>query len=204
MTSNKEAAIDVDSNTSISDSHTPLSDCQIDVNVIDIPTRNTFDSEPSRASTANNETTLSNQDAMLYDRQIRLWGIEAQQKLMNSRVLFLGKNGIQEEAIKNLILAGMSITLANDLNVTEEDVQHSFFLRGSDAGKNHAEALVHRMHEMVSDKRKVTSINSAIIKDLNKDDMQKFHTDDFPLTDYDVVSCAMETYLLPKVVSLCV
>lgn len=57
-------------------------------------------------------------------------------RIMNARVLFLGKNGIQEEAIKNLVLTGMNVTLANSGIVSEADVSSSYFLQMPDIGKN--------------------------------------------------------------------
>ncbi|KAK2195836.1 Ubiquitin-activating enzyme [Babesia duncani] len=51
-------------------------------------------------------TNLSPTEELVYDRQIRLWGIDAQQRMISSKILLLGKNGIQEEAMKNMILAG--------------------------------------------------------------------------------------------------
>ncbi|ORM40444.1 SUMO-activating enzyme subunit 1 [Babesia sp. Xinjiang] len=146
-------------------------------------------------------STLSNHEALLYDRQIRLWGIEAQRKMMDASIMFLGKNGIQEEAIKNLLLAGMNVTLANDLLVTEQDVKHSFFLMESDVGSNHAEALVHRLREMILDKNKVESINNGMVKDIYVEGTQTYEMDDVLLARYDAVVFAVETYPLTKMVS---
>lgn len=43
-----------------------------------------------------------------YDRQIRAWGFETQQKLHECRFLFSGVNHVSYECMKNLILAGAS------------------------------------------------------------------------------------------------
>ena len=43
----------------------------------------------------------------VYDRQIRLWGAEAQGKLISARVLYVHVTGVSSEIIKNLVLAGI-------------------------------------------------------------------------------------------------
>ena len=36
------------------------------------------------------DSELTEKEAAIYDRQIRLWGVEAQKRMQNSRVLFCG------------------------------------------------------------------------------------------------------------------
>ncbi|KAK1444339.1 ubiquitin-activating enzyme like protein [Babesia gibsoni] len=146
--------------------------------------------------------TLSNQEEQLYDRQIRLWGIEVQQRLMGARVLFIGMNGIQEEGIKNLILAGMGVTLASSRQVTEEDVGCSFFLRHADIGSNHAEALVHRMRDMVLNKERIKFTQSPVVKASALDGSEYYDIDDAVLANYDVISLTDETFPITKLVNL--
>lgn len=50
---------------------------------------------------------INSDEASLYDRQIRLWGVEAQNRLRNSSVLLIGLNLVGAEIAKNLILAGV-------------------------------------------------------------------------------------------------
>ncbi|ELK23996.1 SUMO-activating enzyme subunit 1 [Myotis davidii] len=50
---------------------------------------------------------ISEEEAAQYDRQIRLWGLEAQKRLRASRVLLVGTKGLGAEIAKNLILAGV-------------------------------------------------------------------------------------------------
>ncbi|EDO05109.2 ThiF family protein [Babesia bovis T2Bo] len=153
-------------------------------------------------SSGTNDFKLSGQDALLYDRQIRLWGIEAQQKIMRSNTLLLGKNGILEETMKNLILSGMRVTFANDVHVTPEDVANSFFLRESDIGNNHAESLVSRMRSMASDKHKVTFFKSTLLEDNIFNDLPLSHNIDFDLKQFDAIVCAMESYDILKLIHL--
>uniref|UniRef100_A0A663FK53 THIF-type NAD/FAD binding fold domain-containing protein n=1 Tax=Aquila chrysaetos chrysaetos TaxID=223781 RepID=A0A663FK53_AQUCH len=53
------------------------------------------------------EGGLSEEEVAQYDRQIRLWGLEAQKRLRASRVLLVGMKGLGAEVAKNLILAGV-------------------------------------------------------------------------------------------------
>ncbi|KAH6926366.1 hypothetical protein HPB50_017546 [Hyalomma asiaticum] len=60
---------------------------------------------------------LSQEEANIYDRQIRLWGLESQKRLRAVRVLVAGLNGLGAEVAKNLVLAGIkSITLLDNHN----------------------------------------------------------------------------------------
>lgn len=49
----------------------------------------------------------------VYDRQIRLWGAEAQKKMQEARVLYVHVTGTTAEVLKNLVLAGVSATLCD-------------------------------------------------------------------------------------------
>lgn len=40
---------------------------------------------------------VTNEEAELYDRQIRLWGLEAQSRVRNARVLIVGLRGLHAE-----------------------------------------------------------------------------------------------------------
>jgi tRNA A37 threonylcarbamoyladenosine dehydratase len=58
---------------------------------------------------------ISIQEVALYDRQIRLWGMDAQTKMRATHVLVVGLNGLSNEVIKNLVLAGIgSLTILSD------------------------------------------------------------------------------------------
>jgi ubiquitin-like 1-activating enzyme E1 A len=49
---------------------------------------------------------LSREEADRYDRQIRVWGAEAQGRIRDSVVFVAGLNGLHPEVIKNIVLAG--------------------------------------------------------------------------------------------------
>jgi ubiquitin-like 1-activating enzyme E1 A len=50
----------------------------------------------------------------VYDRQIRLWGRDAQLKMSQTRVLYIHMTGISCEVGKNLALAGVKVTLCDN------------------------------------------------------------------------------------------
>jgi ubiquitin-like 1-activating enzyme E1 A len=73
----------------------------------------------------------------LYDRQIRLWGVKAQESLRKANVLLISMKALANEVAKNLVLAGInSLTVADDQIVTEQDLGAQFFITEADVGKN--------------------------------------------------------------------
>lgn len=65
---------------------------------------------------------LTGEEAALYDRQIRLWGLEAQRKLASSQVLLTGSVStlLSHELAKNVLLSGVArLALCTDGGVTE-------------------------------------------------------------------------------------
>ncbi|PKC15495.1 putative sumo-1-activating enzyme E1a [Rhizophagus irregularis] len=82
---------------------------------------------------------ITEDEAALYDRQIRLWGLEAQQRMRNSSILISGIRGLSNEVCKNLVLAGVgSVTIIDHNIVTEEDLGAQFLITEQDLGKNRA------------------------------------------------------------------
>ncbi|CAD5227384.1 unnamed protein product [Bursaphelenchus okinawaensis] len=88
---------------------------------------------------------LSASEAALYDRQIRLWGLEAQNRIRESAVLIVGLSGLGAEVAKNLILSGpKSVTLLDEKVVTGDDSLSQFMMSSEFPHKavNRAEASV--------------------------------------------------------------
>ncbi|XP_023305559.2 SUMO-activating enzyme subunit 1 [Lucilia cuprina] len=93
----------------------------------------------------NTEVELTETENELYDRQIRLWGLESQKRLRTAKVLISGLGGIGAEATKNIILSGVhSVKLNDDKIVTEEDFCSQFLAPRSSLGANRAEASIER------------------------------------------------------------
>ncbi len=86
---------------------------------------------------SNEAGDLTEAEAQLYDRQIRLWGLEAQQRLRKSRVLLIGMSPTGAEIVKNVILSGINaMTIMDNKAVTKEDVSVNFLLPKESIGKN--------------------------------------------------------------------
>ena len=79
---------------------------------------------------------LSADEIALYDRQIRLWGAQAQERIRSANILLISLRALGTEIAKNLTLAGIiSLTIVDDESVTEEDLGAQYFLREEDIGK---------------------------------------------------------------------
>jgi ubiquitin-like 1-activating enzyme E1 A len=79
---------------------------------------------------------LSADEMAQYDRQIRLWGAEAQQRIRSANILLVSLRALGTEIAKNLTLAGVSsLTIIDEDLVTEEDLGSQYFLREEDVGK---------------------------------------------------------------------
>lgn len=81
-------------------------------------------------------TALSADEIALYDRQIRLWGAQAQERIRSAHILLISLRALGTEIAKNLTLAGISsLTIIDDDIVTEEDLGAQYFVREEDVGK---------------------------------------------------------------------
>jgi ubiquitin-like 1-activating enzyme E1 A len=75
-------------------------------------------------------------EAAVYDRQIRLWGLEAQQRMRNATILIVRLRGTATEAIKNIVLAGIgTLVIVDTDDVSGEDLGTGFFFRDDDVEK---------------------------------------------------------------------
>ncbi|CAI5742399.1 unnamed protein product [Hyaloperonospora brassicae] len=94
------------------------------------------------------QATFTAAEAAVYDRQMRLWGVEAQKRLQSSHVLVSGLSVLGSELVKNLVLAGISVTLHDSQLVTQEVVASQFFLSETDVGKKRSVACLPRVQEL--------------------------------------------------------
>ncbi|KAH8602452.1 hypothetical protein B0O99DRAFT_588646 [Bisporella sp. PMI_857] len=84
---------------------------------------------------------ISADEIALYDRQIRLWGVKAQEKIRNANILLITMRALANEIAKNLVLAGIhSLTVVDHSLVTEADLGAQFFITEAEVGTNRAEA----------------------------------------------------------------
>lgn len=103
------------------------------------PTTRAIEASSSSSTTRKGGATvdgLSADERALYDRQIRLWGAQAQERIRNAHILLVSLRALGTEIAKNLTLAGISsLTIVDSEVVTEEDLGAQFFLREHDLGK---------------------------------------------------------------------
>ena len=85
---------------------------------------------------------LTDKEIEQYDRQIRLWGVDAQRRMRDARVIVLGVNALGAEVVKNLLLAGVNVTLVDDVIVAPVHLEAHLFLREQHVGLNVSRWLV--------------------------------------------------------------
>jgi len=116
---------------------------------------------------------ITEQEAELYDRQIRLWGLDAQKRLRSSRVLIIGMKGLGCEVGKNLVLSGVrSVKMVDDEILTEEDKTSQFLAPRDQVGSNRAEASLSRLQQL-NPMVEVTA-DTTNIKDKGEDFFKEF------------------------------
>ncbi|KAF9257508.1 hypothetical protein L218DRAFT_935725 [Marasmius fiardii PR-910] len=94
-------------------------------------------------------TEFTEEEQGRYDRQIRLWGIEAQQRMRNATILVVGLKGTATETIKNIVLAGIGrLIIVDGDDVKEEDLGAGFFFREEDVGKKRVDAAKPRIESL--------------------------------------------------------
>ncbi|KAG0049129.1 SUMO-activating enzyme subunit 1 [Gryganskiella cystojenkinii] len=120
---------------------------------------------------------ITEDEAALYDRQIRLWGLEAQHRMRNASILIAGMRALSNEVCKNIILAGVgSITILDHENITEQDFGAQFLIRGeTNLGRNRAEAAA----------EKARLLNPRVTVVVDKEDIAK--KDDAYFSQFNIV-----------------
>jgi ubiquitin-like 1-activating enzyme E1 A len=82
------------------------------------------------------EMNVTEEEAVLYDRQIRVWGLDGQNRLRETKVLLIGFSGTLNEVCKNLVLGGIGkLTILDDHVVSAKDLLSQLFCRPSDLGR---------------------------------------------------------------------
>ncbi|PLB36004.1 E1 ubiquitin-activating protein AOS1 [Aspergillus candidus] len=93
--------------------------------------------------------SISADEIALYDRQIRLWGVQAQEKIRSANILLITFKALANEVAKNLVLAGIgTLTIIDHETVKEEDLGAQFFISEETVGQNRAQAAEPSVHAM--------------------------------------------------------
>ncbi|KAH8674067.1 hypothetical protein BX600DRAFT_509267 [Xylariales sp. PMI_506] len=96
-----------------------------------------------------NGKTMTADEIALYDRQIRLWGMKAQQRIQSANILLITLKALASEIAKNLVLAGIgSLTIVDDSLVTEADLGAGFSLSQEHLGQNRAQAASESLRKL--------------------------------------------------------
>ncbi|KAJ7069908.1 hypothetical protein C8F01DRAFT_1114598 [Mycena amicta] len=109
--------------------------------------------------------TLTEEEVGRLDRQIRVWGFEAQQRMRNATILVVRLKGTATEVIKNIVLSGIGkLVLVDSDDVVEEDLGSGFFFRDEDVGKKRVDAARERIESL----NPLVTVNTlAILEDLD-------------------------------------
>ncbi|KAG7088238.1 hypothetical protein E1B28_012252 [Marasmius oreades] len=100
-------------------------------------------------SAAGQVTEFTEEEQGRYDRQIRLWGVEAQQRMRNATILVVGLKGTATETIKNIVLAGIGrLIIVDGDDVKEDDLGAGFFFREEDVGRKRVDAAKPRIESL--------------------------------------------------------
>ncbi|GFZ03907.1 SUMO-activating enzyme 1A [Actinidia rufa] len=130
---------------------------------------------------------LTEQETALYDRQIRVWGADAQRRLSKAHILVSGLKGTVAEFCKNVVLAGVgSLTLIDDRPVTEEALSANFLIAPDEnnlSGKSIAELCCDSLKDF----------NPMVRVSVEKGDLSSFGGDFYDKFDVVVVSCCSQT-----------
>ncbi|GAB6031004.1 SUMO-activating enzyme subunit 1 [Chamberlinius hualienensis] len=111
------------------------------------------------------DQVVTEDEAALYDRQIRLWGLPAQKRLRGSRVLIVGISGLGAEVCKNIVLAGIkSLTILDHNQVDTVDLCSQFFVSKSDVGVNRATCSLSKIQQLNSTVDVVADTDNVIDK----------------------------------------
>ncbi|KAK8812492.1 hypothetical protein WA158_007725 [Blastocystis sp. Blastoise] len=118
-------------------------------------------------------SNLNQKEFDQYDRQIRIWGAQTQKKIIESSVLICNCTLLNIEIAKNLVLAGVQLTIQDDKNVTKDDIQEQYALTESDLGKPRSECICQYLQQL-NQSIQIHSMTKSIYE-LNNDDIKQFN-----------------------------
>ncbi|KAF3645936.1 SUMO-activating enzyme subunit 1B-1 [Capsicum annuum] len=126
---------------------------------------------------------LTEQETAIYDRQIRVWGVDAQRRLSKSHVFVSGLNGTAVEFCKNIVLAGVGSLTLNDDRLVTEDLLYANFLIPPDENDFRGKSVAELCCDSLKDFNPMVSVS------VKKGALSIFDADFFQKFDVVVVSC---------------
>lgn len=124
---------------------------------------------------------LTQDEAELYDRQIRLWGVNAQSRIRQAKILMLGFNGVASEVAKILTLAGVGcLTIVDDSPLQPTDLYSNLFCRQTDDIKK---PQTYRTHAVAA---KLKKLNPLVKVDIINRPILSFKKEEY--ANFDLVT----------------
>ncbi len=106
---------------------------------------------------------LTDDEAKLYDRSIRLWGVEAQSRIRSASILLVGVGALNGEVAKNVALAGVQrIGLLDSAALTVADLGTVFTASAEHVGVPRAVAAAEFLRELNPYVRVVVEAGDAV------------------------------------------
>ncbi|KAK2744959.1 hypothetical protein FQN57_004089 [Myotisia sp. PD_48] len=98
---------------------------------------------------ASENAEMSADEIALYDRQIRLWGFKAQERLRHATILLITVKALGNEIAKNLVLAGIgSLTILDHEKVQAQDLGAQFLISEECINQNRAQAVAPQLRQL--------------------------------------------------------
>ncbi|CCG81771.1 putative SUMO activating enzyme [Taphrina deformans PYCC 5710] len=136
---------------------------------------------------------ISADEVALYDRQIRLWGMEAQERMRSAHVLLISMRALANEVAKNLILAGIgTLTVLDSQSVTEDDLEGQFLVFNEDIGRNRAQAAANNAQKL--NPRVSVLVDQGSVQDKSEDFFAGFDV---------VIACDLELSDIVRINNAC-
>jgi len=86
---------------------------------------------------------LTKEEHERYDRQIRMWGLQAQKNMREGRILFFNLDGVNSEVLKNCVLAGVGgCCLVDDSQITKKNCETHFYVTNEAIGSTWSDVAV--------------------------------------------------------------
>ena len=124
-------------------------------------------------------------DQQRYDRQLRLWGDAAQQRLEHARLLFIGSDCVATESLKSIVLPGIGhVTIADTQIIDEYDTETNFFLEVKDAGKQRGEIVLQNLLEL----------NDRVKGEFVKKSLKEIIEDKQFIETFDIIACSNQIH----------